>query len=1013
MATPIQLLFNRTALKRNHILTNDLDKISQIQPDDFAQIQKLAQRLANPQGEVVDPLLLLAMGLIQTWFRQHCLRLDCSFEKWLAVVQKQVPLQEIERTLHIFRAQFRTAENSTTSVAEPPSEAEWVDLWILYQLNHNRTLQPLKAWIDDSELVSSSAYPLLMAATRDFLAAQPSEKDHSGRLSMLAPFEQFPDSLDDQLQFIGTSLPSEWQPDVQPWVLRAQGLLHEKQRHHERLHFQPDNGLPAHVSAMSFADGNYEPEAFTADKSWMPQVVMVAKNAYVWLHQLSERFQTPITHLDQIPDPALDELAHWGFNALWLIGVWERSPASKTIKQRCGQADAAGSAYALMDYAIAENLGGTRAFEDLERRCWHRGIRLASDMVPNHTALDSKWVQKHPDWFIQSEQPPYPNYRFASQPVYEDASIAIRIEDGYYDRSDAAVVFQRLDKQSGHIRYLYHGNDGTHMPWNDTAQLDYLQAEVREAVIQTILHVARLFPIIRFDAAMTLAKRHFSRLWYPQPGQGGDIPSRSLFALEAEAFDRLMPHEFWREVVDRVQAEVPNTLLLAEAFWLMEGYFVRSLGMHRVYNSAFMHMLKNEDHAAFRQTLCNTLAFDPRVLMRFVNFMSNPDEETARGQFDSGDKYFAVCTLLATLPGLPMFGHGQFEGLHEKYGMEFTQPKWQEQRDSELIQRHERFICPLLKERARFSEVSYFQLYEAHDLHGRVVEPVVAFSNGGPGQAVLVLVNNSPEQVSGTLQKSVPMKAAGPCGEGAIHLIEGLGLDLTMPYLTFSDHFSGLVYLRSLESLKTEGFTFQLEAYQAQVFWHFQQHAAEDWAELCSFLTGRGVTDFESVRADLHLQPVHRAWRQFWHADHLRTYLDNQLKPREREYLLDQFQADHLAFLDAICRLQAWQVNLQPISAAFRQNLNSSGKKQVPRPDVAPLSDAQVQGLQDFLSCALSGLQELSKDHHAQNLFNDLQLAYPSQKVLLALGLTLAQAESLLKAVMEQTPPSPEQDQTI
>ena len=41
----------------------------------------------------------------------------------------------------------------------------------------------------------------------------------------------------------------------------------------------------------------------------------------------------------------------------------------------------------------------------------------------------------------------------------------------------------------------------------------------------------------------------------------------------------------------------PDTLLLAEAFWLMEGYFVRTLGMHRVYNSAFMNMLRDEDNA--------------------------------------------------------------------------------------------------------------------------------------------------------------------------------------------------------------------------------------------------------------------------------------------------------------------------------------------------------------------------------------------------------------------------------
>ena len=85
-------------------------------------------------------------------------------------------------------------------------------------------------------------------------------------------------------------------------------------------------------------------------------------------------------------------------------------------------------------------------------------------------------------------------------------------------------------------------------------------------------------------------------------------------------FDRHMPYEFWREVVDRVAAEVPGTLLLAEAFWLMEGYFVRTLGMHRVYNSAFMVMLRDEDNANYRSVLKNTLEFDPDIMKRYVNF---------------------------------------------------------------------------------------------------------------------------------------------------------------------------------------------------------------------------------------------------------------------------------------------------------------------------------------------------------------------------------------------------------
>ena len=91
----------------------------------------------------------------------------------------------------------------------------------------------------------------------------------------------------------------------------------------------------------------------------------------------------------------------------------------------------------------------------------------------------------------------------------------------------------------------------------------------------------------------------------------------------------MFPIEFWREVVDRVAQEVPDTLLLAEAFWLMEGYFVRTLGMHRVYNSAFMNMLKREENEKYRMTIKNVLEFDPEILKRFVNFMNNPDERTA------------------------------------------------------------------------------------------------------------------------------------------------------------------------------------------------------------------------------------------------------------------------------------------------------------------------------------------------------------------------------------------------
>ena len=184
------------------------------------------------------------------------------------------------------------------------------------------------------------------------------------------------------------------------------------------------------------------------------------------------------------------------------------------------------------------------------------------------------------------------------------------------------------------------------------------------------------------------------------PGSGDGIPSRAQYALSQADFDRAMPHEFWREVVDRVAAEVPGTLLLAEAFWMLEGYFVRTLGMHRVYNSAFMHMLRDENGTGYRKLIRETLEFDPEILKRYVNFMSNPDEETALEQFDKGDKYFGVASVMATLPGLPMIGHGQVEGFAEKYGMEFRRARLDEAPDPGLVERHQREIFPLFHRRA-------------------------------------------------------------------------------------------------------------------------------------------------------------------------------------------------------------------------------------------------------------------------------------------------------------------------
>jgi glycosidase len=730
---------------------------------------------------------------------------------------------------------------------------------LLSLANLNPAFKPFTFLFDDENLARHTVYPAAIEEMKSyFKELPPFGPDGRSLWDMLrAPALASPDSLSGQLDYMRKN----WGLILSKFMSRiliGLDVIKEEEK--------PGFSGPGPTEILSFA-GLDEYERFSPDQDWMPRTVLMAKSTLVWLFQLSEKYGRDITRLDQIPDEELDELARRGFTGLWLIGLWERSKASKTIKQWTGNPEAAASAYSLYDYDIAGELGGWGALVNLRERCVRRGIRLGSDMVPNHTGIDSKWIIEHPDRFLQLPYPPFPAYNYNCGNLSGRDDVTVQIEEHYFTRSDAAVVFKRIDNRSGETRYIYHGNDGTSMPWNDTAQIDFLNPEAREAVIRTIVGVCRQFSIVRFDAAMTLAKRHIQRLWYPVPGRGGAIASRAEHALAAEEFNRRIPNEFWREVVDRCAVEAPNTLLLAEAFWMMEGYFVRTLGMHRVYNSAFMNMLKNEENAKYRATIKNTLEFDPEILKRFVNFMNNPDEETAVAQFGKGDKYFGICTLLVTMPGLPMFGHGQIEGFEEKYGMEYRRAYRDEKPDGFLVDRHEREIFPLMKRRVLFSGSANFRLYDLYTEGGTVNENVFAYSNrvwsNGVEERALVLYNNSYYETAGWIKMSDPAIPQDGGGKRRDSLSEALLIHGEGQYFTlFREQKSDWWFISSSKELCESGLQVNLRGYETRVF--LDIHEVEDdangrWARLHHELRGGGTPDPQAAIMDIFLGELY--WR--------------------------------------------------------------------------------------------------------------------------------------------------------
>jgi glycosidase len=802
-------------------------------------------------------------------------------------------------------------------------------LWemVILQVNHeNPALVPYKPLFDDNALQARVPFREFMVCLDTWFEQQPpiSGTGMSLMEMLREPIRRCPDSLEGQIEYIMGHWRSLLPPYLYDLWLVTRGVIRE-----ETL-FRGHG--PGPFSAPVFSGDDYvEPEAFTRDEGWMPNVVLMAKLAYVWLDQLSLKYGRRLSYLSDIPDAELDILARWGFNGLWLIGVWERSASSREIKQRMGNPEAAASAYSLYDYTIAQDLGGEAALADLARRAGQRGIRLAGDMVPNHMGIYSKWVIEHPERFLQLRHSPFPAYRFTGPDLSKDQRTSLFIEDGYWTHSDAAVVFKRTDNWTGDSIYIYHGNDGTSMPWNDTAQLDFLRSDTREAVIQTIIQVARRFPIIRFDAAMTLAKRHYQRLWFPKPGDGGAIPSRSEFGMGKDEFDTVFPLEFWREVVDRIALEAPDTLLLAEAFWLMEGYFVRTLGMHRVYNSAFMNMLKMEDNGKYRQTIKNVLEFSPEVLQRFVNFMNNPDEDTAEAQFGKGDKYFGVAALLATMPGLPMFGHGQIEGFSEKYGMEYRRAYKEEVPDGGLIERHEREIFPLMRKRYLFSGAQHFCFYDFTTPDGWVDENVFAYSNRYGSEYGIIVYNNAYATTRGVLHTSTATNVGKGDEKILVRrgLVEALAMDTDARcYSIWRDEQTKLEYLQHNMTLAEQGLHLELSAYACKTFFFVRQIYDTDlsWAKLFESLAGKGTPNIEEAYLEMHLAAILQPFREFMTAGMLEHVLAQKDTKRVLGPWLDKlvsFLAGMNAFLGS--RTDATQMACH-VERDLREFLKFSGR---------------------------------------------------------------------------------------
>ncbi|NIV32682.1 MAG: alpha-amylase, partial [Anaerolineae bacterium] len=355
----------------------------------FAQKMNDARDLVSFPEQAVKAGQINAMGLIDEishvivrLYRQQ--KNPEVMEQALGWLGARLGRQAVDATLRAFADQFppldvyrrqvtldEYLEGETAGV--PHRELLLEEMLMLWLANTNPAFAPFLELFDDATLTKETAYRQAIDELYQFFDTQsPFGPDQQNLIDLLrAPALAHPHSLSAQLEYFR----QRWGVVLSEYLYRLLGSLDLIQEEEKAIFVGPGPAL-----VYEYGELEFEPERFSPDRDWMPSLVLMAKNAYVWLHQLSVAFQRPINRLDQIPDETLDELASWGFTGLWLIGLWERSHASRTIKQLCGNPEAVASAYSLYDYQIAHDLGGTEAYENLRDRAWQRGIRLASDM---------------------------------------------------------------------------------------------------------------------------------------------------------------------------------------------------------------------------------------------------------------------------------------------------------------------------------------------------------------------------------------------------------------------------------------------------------------------------------------------------------------------------------------------------------------------------------------------------------------------------------------------------------
>ena len=370
-------------------------------------------------------------------------------------------------------------------------------------------------------------------------------------------------------------------------------------------------------------------------------------NTWVWLCELSRKYQRKV-NLATVPEQEWDALAAYGFDAVWFMGVWQRSPAGIAVAMRnkglaedfrralpdFSAEDNVGSPYCVRRYSVDPYLGGPEGLAAARQTLADRGIRLLLDFVPNHVAPDHPWVFEHPEYFIRG------------------------------DKKDIEKEPASFFEIGGNVFAC--GRDPYFPAWPDVLQLNAFQPGLRAAVIETISGIAQQCDGIRCDMAMLVLNNIFERTWGVRAGE--------------KPFN-----DYWRTVIPAVKGKHPQFRFIAEAYWDLE-WELQQQGFDFCYDKKLYDRMEHADPESVRQHLLADYSYQEKML----RFIENHDEPRAAATFSSG-KGRAAAVAILTLMGAKLLHEGQFEGRKIRLPV-FLSRRPAEPGDQELVAFYDRLL---------------------------------------------------------------------------------------------------------------------------------------------------------------------------------------------------------------------------------------------------------------------------------------------------------------------------------